>query len=415
MAEIQTFILYCSLFVSLFFEVFLLITYLEVREELNLEENYLGKDIQKFPTVTIIVPCFNEERTVANTIRSLLNLDYPKEKLSIIAVDDGSTDGTRRQLARFENHLQVSVLLKENGGKHTALNLALEKVKSELVGCLDADSFVNSDALRKIVPFFDDSSIMAVTPSIKVFEPKSVLQYLQKIEYSWGIFLRRMLSSIGALYVTPGPFSIFRVRVFTELGGYAHGHHTEDLEIALRMQKHRYKIVNSHGAHVYTVAPTSFPALYRQRVRWTYGFLNNAIDYREMFFNKKYGHIGIFILPIAASSIFSTLFIAGNTIWNNLSRAIDASVKFQTVGFSWKLSPPSFDWFFINTGVLPILASSTVMLTLVILYLSIKMADGKVRISRGIFYYLTLYIFIVPLWLAKAVFNTILRRQVNWR
>ena len=415
MAEIQALILYCSLFISLFFEVFLLITYLEVREELDLEDKHLGKNIREFPTVTIIVPCFNEERTVGDTIRSLLDLDYPKEKLSIIAVDDGSTDGTRRELASFESHRQISVLSKKNGGKHTALNLALEKVESELVGCLDADSFVDSDALRKIVPFFDDASIMAVTPSIKVFEPQSVLQYLQKIEYSWGIFLRRMLSSLGALYVTPGPFSIFRVRVFRELGGYAHGHQTEDLEIALRMQKHRYKIVNSYGAHVYTVAPKSLGALYRQRVRWTYGFLNNAIDYRGMFFNKKYGHIGIFILPIATSSIFSTLFIFGNTLWNNLNGAVDALVKFQTVGFNWHSSLPSFDWFFFNTGVLPILATGVVMLTLIILYLSIKMAEGKVRFSRGIFYYLALYIFIVPLWLTKAVFNTIFRRQINWR
>src|SRR3989338_9296130 len=130
MVGLQTLILYCSLFVSLFFEVFLLITYLEVREELDLEGKHLGKNIREFPTVTIIVPCFNEERTVGNTIRSLLDLDYPKEKLSIIAVDDGSTDGTRRALASFERRHQISVLSKKNGGKHTALNLALEKVES---------------------------------------------------------------------------------------------------------------------------------------------------------------------------------------------------------------------------------------------------------------------------------------------
>ena len=64
MAEIQALILYCSLFISLFFEVFLLITYLEVREELDLEEKYLGKNIREFPTVTIIVPCFNEEKNI---------------------------------------------------------------------------------------------------------------------------------------------------------------------------------------------------------------------------------------------------------------------------------------------------------------------------------------------------------------
>src|SRR3989344_2186917 len=413
MIDIQTFILYRSLFVSLFFEVFLLITYLEVREELSLEEKYLGKNIKWFPTVTIIVPCFNEEQTVRNTLLSLLQLDYPKDKLSIIAVDDGSTDKTLRELNEFKNHPQISILLKENGGKHTALNLALERVKSDLVGCLDADSFVNHDALKKIVPFFDDSSIKAVTPSIKVFEPRSVLQYVQKIEYSWGIFLRRMLSSLGALYVTPGPFSIFRMQVFRELGGYAHGHHTEDLEIALRLQKNHYKIVNSHGAHVYTSTPSQLPGLFRQRVRWTYGFLNNVIDYREMLFNRKYGNIGFFILPIATISIFSILYTVGNVLWSNLTRVLDALVRYRTVGFSWEF--PSFDWFFLNTSVTAILALSAIIFTFIILYLSIKLADGKARISRGVFYYLVLYFFLAPLWLTKAVFSTLFKRPISWR
>src|SRR3990167_4989354 len=159
MVEIQTFILYCSLFITLFFEVFLLITYFEVKEELGWEDKYVGKNIKWFPTVTIIVPCFNKELTVESTISSLLNLDYPREKLSIIVVDDGSTDGTRSRLMQFKDRSQINLLWKKNGGKHTALNLALELVKSDLVGCLDADSFVNTNALKKIVPFFKSISI----------------------------------------------------------------------------------------------------------------------------------------------------------------------------------------------------------------------------------------------------------------
>jgi len=414
MAEIQAISLYLTIFISLFFEVFLLITYLEVREELD-NENDIGKKVSKFPTVAIIVPCFNEEKTLSRTIRSLLDLDYPKDKLSIIAVNDGSSDGTDLELAKFSAHHQVSILTKENGGKHTALNLALENVTSELVGCLDADSFVNQDALKKMVPFFDDESIMAVTPSIKVFEPRSVLQYVQKIEYSWGIFLRSMLSSLGALYVTPGPFSIFRTSVFQTLGGYVEGHHTEDLEIALRMQKNRYKIVNSHGAHVYTISPLNFSALYKQRVRWVYGFLNNAIDYRGMFFNKKFGHIGVFILPIATTSIFSSLYLFSNMLWHSLTNIYDFSVKLQAVGFNWNISFPSFDWYFLNTSAISFLTLTTLILTLVILYLSLRLADGKFKLTRGVFYYLLLYVLIVPLWLSKAVFSTIFRRTVSWR
>lgn len=391
-----------------------MITYLEIREELKLERD-IGKNIKWFPTVTIVVPCFNEERTLSSTVRSLLKLDYPKDKLALILVNDGSTDGTLREIRKFKNHPQVKIISKENGGKHTALNLALKQVRSDLVGCLDADSFVNPEALKEIVPHFENKSTMAVTPSIMVYEPQSILQYAQKIEYNWGIFLRRLLSSLGALYVTPGAFSIFRTQVFIKLGGYVRGHHTEDLEMALRMQRNRYKIVYSRGAHVYTTTPSKLSTLYKQRVRWAYGFLNNVIDYREMFFNKKYGHVGFFILPIAISSIFTTLYLVGQVLWNSLSSGLDALVKFQIVGFNWKLPIPSFDWYFVNTGVVSILVVITLILTLVILYLAISMVDGRAKFTRGIFYYLVLYIFIVPLWLTKAVYSTIFRKQISWR
>lgn len=415
MADFGTIILYCLLFVSLFFEIFLLLTYLEVREELAFEKNYLGKAIKQFPAVTIIVPCFNEERTVVATIASIRNLDYPVDKLSIIAVDDGSVDGTKQLLKELEAKFDIKVLFKPNGGKHTALNLALREVKTELVGCLDADSYANPEALRKIVPFFEDKTIMAVTPSIKVHEPKTALQLIQKVEYSWGIFLRRMLSSLGALYVTPGPLSIFRTKVLQELGGYRTGHYTEDLEMALRLQKNRYRIVNSHGAHVYTSTPAGLGALYRQRVRWTYGFLNNVLDYREMFFNRKYGNIGLFILPIATFSIFSLLYVVGRILWNNFSKLSDFATKIRVAGLNWDPSWPSFDWYFLNTDVTTFLTVTVVGMSFVILYLSLKLSDGKAKLSRGVFYYLIFYIFLVPLWLVGALFNTVFRRKISWR
>lgn len=415
MPDLYSSFLYISLFISLFFEVFLLITYLEVREEIKREDEMTARGPKSYPSVTVVVPCYNEEKTVAATVKSILNLDYPRSKLSLILVDDGSKDSTWKALQKFKDQPQVKILRKENGGKHTAMNLALESVKTDLVGALDADSFVTSDALKKIVPYFDDEKVMAVTPSIKVHEPKGILGHIQKTEYSWSIFLRRMLSSLGALYVTPGPFSIFRKRVFDELGGYRKAHMTEDMEMAMRMQKNHYKIVNSHGAHVYTVAPKKLGALVKQRVRWSYGFLNNAIDYKSVFFNKKYGHFGMFIMPIATLSAFTSLAMISRILVSAIGNAWDAVVRYQAVGFSGEFSIPPLDWYFINTGVMPIITITALALTLLILFFSIKLADGKFRLSKGLFYYLFLYVFLTPLWITQSLWKTFFRKQISWR
>src|SRR3989338_1034700 len=122
MADLQSIVLYCSLFISLFFEVFLLITYLEVRGEIKREDEMLKKDINHFPTVSVIVPVWNEEKTLMGTVNSLLALDYPKDKLHLILVDDGSTDGTWEVMSQFKGNPQFSVYKKENCGKHTAVN-----------------------------------------------------------------------------------------------------------------------------------------------------------------------------------------------------------------------------------------------------------------------------------------------------
>lgn len=420
MPDIQTLILYCTLFISLFFEIFMLITYFEVREEIAFEALHSGKahrDPAELPSVTIIVPSFNEETTVAATVESLLKLKYPKDKLTLLLVDDGSSDKTLEVLNTFATNPQVKVFTKENeGSKFAALNFALRHTTSDLVGCLDADSFVDPDALQHIIPYFDDEAIMAVTPTIKVHEPKTILQHVQKVEYSWGVFLRRMLSSMNALYVTPGPFSIFRTSVFQELGGYRHAHHTEDMELALRMQKNRYKIVNALGAHVYTITPEKLGALYKQRTRWTYGFLNNALDYKDMFFNKKYGNIGMFVLPIATLSIFTTLYAASNFLWSTGQKIVKYVDIHNATG--WGISLPhnfSFDWFYINTGSIAIISMMTIVLSLTMLYVALKMSYGKAKIGRDVMYYLSIYMFIVPLWLGKALYNTVLGKSISWR
>jgi cellulose synthase/poly-beta-1,6-N-acetylglucosamine synthase-like glycosyltransferase len=115
---------------------------------------------------------------------------------------------------------------------------------------------------------------MAVAPSVTVFEPKNIIQYAQKAEYHMGVYFKKMLGILGAINVTPGPLTVFRKKVFDDLGPYRHGHSTEDMEIAYRMQKNRYKIEHCNDAYVYTNTPKTVRKLYRQRLRWIYGFIS---------------------------------------------------------------------------------------------------------------------------------------------
>ncbi len=411
MFMISNYIVYIALFFSLYFEVFVMITYIEKRKIIKTE--YQKINPKKWLSVNIIVPCFNESTTVIATINSLLSLDYPKDKLKIIAVDDGSTDNTFEVLQIFKDNPQVQIHHKENGGKYTALNFGIENSKSDLLGCLDADSFVDKDALKNMLPYFENERIMAVVPSIKTFESKNLVQKMQITEYGWGIFIRKIFSYLNALHVTPGPFTIFRRKVFKNIGKYRHAHHTEDLEMALRMQKNNYKIVNSHRSIVYTVTPNTIKTLYKQRRRWTYGFLKNVIDYKTMFFKKEYGNLGFFVLPLSVISVFTSIYLATNFVIANANKLFEQITKIKMVGITF--TKFNFDWFYFNTSLSSIIAIIIVLTSIAIILISIKLSEGKIKIKSGFFYFIFLYPFIAPLWLASAVFNTLFSKTITWR
>ncbi len=412
MTPVDNILIYIFLFISLYFEVFFLITFLEYK---NRQEKKLILP-KKLPSVTIMVPCWNEERTVAKTIKSLLALDYPKNKLQIFVIDDGSTDGTWSIIKKFEKNPQIQIFKKENGGKHTALNYGLSFINTDLVGCLDADSFVAPNALKEIVATFSqDEKIMAVTPAIVIHNPQTLMQLIQKSEYLLSVFIRKVASILDALFVTPGPFSIFRTSVIKEMKGYRHGHNTEDLELALRLQKNHYKIGNCPSAFVYTVGPRTLKALYKQRVRWTHGFLENAKDYKELFFTPSYGNLGLLMLPIALISIFSALYFTGILIFNVGKNITEKFVEINTIGISLGVSPsfvPNF--FFINTDSLIFVTMAIIILTAILVLMGKKLVGEKLSISRDIVYYIFLYGFIAPLWLAKSVYNTTFSKKEGW-
>lgn len=397
---------------ALYFEVFLLITFFERFRKY--EEKRSSAKLSRYPSVTIIVPGYNEEKAFIKTINSLLALNYPAEKLSIMAVDDGSTDNTWEMLQQFKDNPRVQLFHKENGGKHTALNYGIKHSTSEFVGCLDADSFVCPEALNEIIRAFElDPELSAVTPVIKISNPQSLLQHIQRAEYDLSVFIRRTFSFLDAIFITPGPFSIFRREVFAEIGEYKSAHNTEDLEMALRMQKYHMRIGNSHQAFVYTHGPRTLRALIKQRVRWVYGFLKNFMDYKYMVFNPKYGHVGMLMLPISLFSIFTALFFAGLLIHGSIMWLWRTYIKVSAVGIT-PPGTPSFDWFFINTESMMILTFVLIVASAFLVVIGKKISNEKRGLSYDLALYVAFYGFIAPIWLAKATWNAMLSRKTSW-
>lgn len=401
---------YAPVFLGIYIQIFLLFTYLGWGKEDTSSEDLLISDTD-LPTVGIIIPCFNEEVGVVRTIESLLNCDYPAEKMDIIVINDGSTDKTWDILQQYVNNPRVSLYTKENGGKYTALNLGLTKTKAAIVGCLDADSTIAPDAVRQSAYYFlRDPEAYAVVPTMTVENPQTFIQFLQKVEFEGALYMRQVFGQLGALFVAPGPLTLFRKEVFEKLGPYKHGYLGEDLEIAVRMQFNKMKLVYGSKSRVYTFGMKTVATLLKQRVRWTYAFIMNMKDYRGMLLNPQHGHLGLFIFPIAilgiAFAVILTpvaLFKIGSMAWSYIQPII------------WGVSPipQSIDTFYINTEALSLLGIIALGFAAAAIFIGRSL--NKQKLLSIDLLTLFLYPFVSALWMFKTLWKIIRSERVTWR
>lgn len=404
---------YVVIFFGLYVEIFLFITFLEHKKDLKKRSNTISNP-KAYPTVAVIIPCWNEEATIHGTIESVLALDYPKDKLQIIAVDDGSTDGTWNEMKMYQDNPHVKIFQKENGGKHTAVNFGIENTDTEFITCLDADSFVHQDALKNIVAMFEeDKSIMAIAPSIVIFKPQTFFQQIQKFDYIMGAYIKKMLSYLGAIHVTPGPFSVFRREVFQKIGNFRKAHNTEDMEIAFRMQENHMKIANCHTARVYTVAPDSLKKLYKQRVRWIYGFIQNILDYRRLIFKKTYGNFSFFTIPAGIVSISATVYIFFSVAYNLLVWIIKETTNLVYSGFTGFSISFKPEWFYIDINTVFFVA--LILYSIIIFGIIMGSRMVKEKLSLYVIAYMVTYSIIAPFWLMKSIWNSVISRKPSWR
>ncbi|MFB6100226.1 MAG: glycosyltransferase family 2 protein [Candidatus Nanohalobium sp.] len=270
--------------------------------------------LDEFPTLSLIIPAYNEEDTIEMTIESALELDYPEERYEIIAVNDGSTDSTLEKIKQYEDNPRVTVIDKGNGGKGSALNAGVRESDSEVVACVDADSKLEEKSLKHIVSEMGDDHV-GVASAMKVYQPQNMLQKLQWVEYVVGIFTRNIMGLINAIHVTPGPLSAYRREKLVEVGMFDEDSLVEDQEICFRLQEKHYTIGHASKAEVRTVAPSTLKGFYRQRYRWYRGSLETAIQYKHMIFNREYGDLGMFAIPAKLAQTVLSLFVLFLTVY----------------------------------------------------------------------------------------------------
>lgn len=290
----------------LYITIFLLIGFLLNRKKLISKPDI---KISSWPLVSFAVPAFNEEKNILKCLKSILDLDYPKNKLEIIIINDASSDKTSSIVKKFIYNKKNIILIdkKVNEGKAKGLNDALKIAKGKFFISVDGDSFPEKNTLKEVIKVFykEGERTGAVVPLITPVRTKNFIERAQKIEYAVAFISKFFLWKIGCICVVNGPFAAIRKNVLRNIGGYSEETLTEDVEIALRLQKYNYKI-GVANCHVKTVCPTNLGDLFKQRKRWDTGTAANYFKYGNFIKSKK-GDFS-FMMLFYWISIFSVSF-----------------------------------------------------------------------------------------------------------
>ena len=253
--------------------------------------------LKNSPLVSIIVPAFNEEVNAVSSLNNLLKCTYPN--FNIIFIDDGSSDQTLEVVKNaFENHPQVTILHKPNGGKASALNYGIGHTDAPILVCIDADTKLKPDAVERMAMHFIKEEVGAVAGNVKVGNEINLITRWQSIEYTTSQNMdRKAFSLLNAITVVPGAIGAFRKSAVLEAGGFTSDTLAEDCDLTIRILREGYIISNENGAIAMTEAPESIKQFLKQRFRWTFGVLQTFWKNRDAIFNPAYKNLGFIALP----------------------------------------------------------------------------------------------------------------------
>jgi poly-beta-1,6-N-acetyl-D-glucosamine synthase len=397
-------------FVMIYASVLFLTVYITNRSKFSEKKG----SVKNLPSVTILIPAFNEEKHIYKCLKACLNLNYPKDKLKIICINDGSTDRTLEECKRIKDK-RLRIINKKNTGKADSLNYALKFVKSDYVSTMDADSFPSKNYLRLGMREFENPNIVAVSPALKLNTAKTLMQKIQWMEYVFSIYLRKLFAILDCQYVLPGPGSIYKTQVLKDVGGWDKDSLVEDTELAFRLQEKGYKMENSITSYVYTEAPESFSGLFNQRIRWYRGYLQTTMKYTKMIGRPKYGNLGIYVLPVNILWYFVMSFMFFLPAYLLIKEVYEKLYIISLVGLEIPKLTMVFDLISISSFSYYMLFLFAIGIS--VMFISLHSSAEKTSFGARKVHYLG-YLFIYPIlytifWMAAIVFE-LLKLEKKW-
>jgi len=328
------------------------------------------KKPERFPFVSIAVPVYNERDAIIPTLKSILSLDYPKNKIEIIVVDDKSLDDTVNIIEDFISSKNIKNLKiirhKKNLGKAGALNSALRTAKGEFFWVYDADSFASRDLLKKLILKFQESKkdVAAAVSITLIHNQGKWIEKMQRLEYLMAAFTRKLMGSVDTLHIT-NALTLFRTDILKKIKGFDVGNLTEDFEIAMRLRFKRYRIVMCEEGNFHTHVPNTIKSMWMQRVRWFRGYIHNNLKYKKMVLNKKYGLLGLYQIPLEVFFLLAVFVSVAIFGYHIVKQVIDIGfqifiMRFEILDFTlptlkqlifnlnWKLTFPSIAVLFLG-------------------------------------------------------------------
>ncbi|WP_313802099.1 glycosyltransferase [Sphingobium sp.] len=275
------------------------------------------------PTVSVIIPAYNEARVIESSIRRVLASDYPG--LQLIVADDGSKDATSAIVAQaFADDPRVMLLTLRNGGKASALNRALAQAEGEIIIALDADTQFEPQTIRRLARWFADPAVGAVAGDARVGNRVNLVTRWQAVEYITAQNLeRRALAGFDAMTVVPGAVGAWRRAALDAVGGYPEDTLAEDQDLTIAIQRAGWRVTYDPEAVAWTEAPESFKALAKQRYRWAFGTLQCLWKHGGILRSRR--PTGLALVGMPQAWLFQILFAA-------ISPLIDLALVTSIIG-----------------------------------------------------------------------------------